>query len=643
PEQFGLTQSDARSDIYSLGVLLNLMLTDAHPTVRLCRGALRPIVLRCTHVNPERRYQSVRSVRRRLTLVQHRGKLLTCAAVTAAALLLLTATAFHQNKPAPSPTPTPTPTATPTPSPTPTPTISAGLPMPMRFTDQTRSVQTYALDGVNYTLIISVDEGEMYAPDIKSNTRHFYLPEYETTPLFVYVVPEDGSAESIRRFKAAAASVTCSVQPQTGEVAPIAPRNFGDTLYDDTSMLASGMLCADAATGMEPRHCMATARIAMKNGDAITLNYSVTQIPAEVTLDAARYPMSTAEQLNRLLGTLDMAYGWNANVSVTLRLPETVYTEEIVLRGRAVSLQGAPGGTILAAGLRVTAADDAPIALRGLTFRGDGSGSAITSARDVTAIDCTFTQYDDAFRAIDGAQFSSRGCTFDLVEPPIPANAAIVPTTFRYDASQTGLAIGGDDLNIPGQGDGSLTIYLTGDEGLTQQQAESVAVTVDNELVTLRTSAVRIAGGDYVVRIDIDCGNAPLRIDFALNAASPDGSIAHALDCSYGKVEEGVYFEGETRPTGFRELPPGTEQAVVCYRGTEGQGISAGWQTRLLKTPGYVTLNAEELPYGAGGKNQLRLTLTNTIPSREAPVVCGLFDTDGVLRATFFVVFTQQD
>ena len=415
PEQFGLTQSDARSDIYSLGVLLNLLLTDAHPSVRLCRGALRPIVLRCTHVNPERRYQSVRSVRRRLTLMQNRGRLLTCAALAAVCLLLLTMTALYRH----------------TPAPTPAPETVAALPMPMGFTDQTCSVQSYALDGVNYTLIISMDGQEMYAPDIKSNTRHFYLPEYETTPLFVCVIPEDGSAESIRRFKNAAASVTCSVQPQTGEAAPIAPRNFGDTLYDDTPMLASGMLCADAAAGMEPRHCMATARIAMKNGDAIDLGYSVTQIPSEVTLDAAQYPMNTSEQLNQLLSTLDMAYGWNADVPVTLRLPQTVYTEEIVLRGRSVNLQGAPGGTILTAGLRATAADDVPIALRDLTFRGDGSGSAITSARDVTAIDCAFTQYEAVWRAIDGAQFSSRGCTFEHIETPVPASAVAVPTTFR--------------------------------------------------------------------------------------------------------------------------------------------------------------------------------------------------------------------
>ena len=31
PEQFGLSQTDGRADIYSLGVLLNVMLTGQHP------------------------------------------------------------------------------------------------------------------------------------------------------------------------------------------------------------------------------------------------------------------------------------------------------------------------------------------------------------------------------------------------------------------------------------------------------------------------------------------------------------------------------------------------------------------------------------------------------------------------------------
>ena len=59
PEQYGLSQSDIRTDIYALGVLINVMLTGEHPSKKLATGKMGRIVDRCTHVNPQHRYKNV--------------------------------------------------------------------------------------------------------------------------------------------------------------------------------------------------------------------------------------------------------------------------------------------------------------------------------------------------------------------------------------------------------------------------------------------------------------------------------------------------------------------------------------------------------------------------------------------------------
>ena len=59
PEQYGLGQSDTRTDIYSLGVLMNVMLTGQHPSKQLAEGRLGRVIQRCTQVNPAHRYKDV--------------------------------------------------------------------------------------------------------------------------------------------------------------------------------------------------------------------------------------------------------------------------------------------------------------------------------------------------------------------------------------------------------------------------------------------------------------------------------------------------------------------------------------------------------------------------------------------------------
>lgn len=64
PEQYGYQQTDTRSDIYSLGVLLSVVLSGEEPDMRNAtyHGRYKKIIKKCTEINPEDRYQTVEEV-----------------------------------------------------------------------------------------------------------------------------------------------------------------------------------------------------------------------------------------------------------------------------------------------------------------------------------------------------------------------------------------------------------------------------------------------------------------------------------------------------------------------------------------------------------------------------------------------------
>ena len=66
PEQFGVAQTDARSDLFAMGVMMNVMLTGQHPTRQAATGKLAPLIEKCTQLDPNKRFADVWELKKRL-------------------------------------------------------------------------------------------------------------------------------------------------------------------------------------------------------------------------------------------------------------------------------------------------------------------------------------------------------------------------------------------------------------------------------------------------------------------------------------------------------------------------------------------------------------------------------------------------
>lgn len=70
PEQYGFGSSDAQTDIYALGILMNLLLTGQLSSECTATSPLAPIIRKCTMIERTQRYPSVLDVQKALRKLQ---------------------------------------------------------------------------------------------------------------------------------------------------------------------------------------------------------------------------------------------------------------------------------------------------------------------------------------------------------------------------------------------------------------------------------------------------------------------------------------------------------------------------------------------------------------------------------------------
>ena len=91
PEQYGFSQSDPRTDIYALGMLMVVMLTNTYEVQRVKDAQTTSVIERCMMLSPDKRFQTVKKLRDRLERISNNKLEPHVKAIAASVILIFSA------------------------------------------------------------------------------------------------------------------------------------------------------------------------------------------------------------------------------------------------------------------------------------------------------------------------------------------------------------------------------------------------------------------------------------------------------------------------------------------------------------------------------------------------------------------------
>ena len=266
-----------------------------------------------------------------------------------------------------------------------------------------------AADGGTYHVLLTFNGGTAISrtPVFEVSSQIPAGAQY-AYPSQLYIYRDDTQDDVQQEFLSGLSSLTVETVPQDGAE----QMTWSEPRWDAGFPAAARMtdIFYTAACGINDILWTLT----MKNGDVLRLRQriTVTQIPT-VRYSSADAPLDTDADLQALLDRAAQEAG--PDTVVEIELPPVTYTGELTFTNRAYTLIGTSDGTActtFTAPLHIRSQEPHYASLQGITFAGQG-GIGLDASAGVHLQDCTFTGWDTAAFAGNGAWFSINGCTFE--------------------------------------------------------------------------------------------------------------------------------------------------------------------------------------------------------------------------------------